>query len=126
MHAKRITQYGSKEALSQANYDALTKKHPAGRIKNASLFSWLRSRSASHTRARVAELADALASGASDRKVVEVRVLSRAPNLPKSSIREVGRKTSGCDQAAVCLRIRNLIDGLAAFFESLPIRFKQS
>ena len=29
--------------------------------------------------ARVAELADALASGASDRKVVEVRVLSRAP-----------------------------------------------
>ena len=32
-----------------------------------------------NTRARVAELADALASGASDRKVVEVRVLSRAP-----------------------------------------------
>src|SRR6202795_1508697 len=32
------------------------------------------------TRARVAELADALASGASDRKVVEVRVLSRAPS----------------------------------------------
>ena len=31
------------------------------------------------TCARVAELADALASGASDRKVVEVRVLSRAP-----------------------------------------------
>ena len=31
--------------------------------------------------ARVAELADALASGASDRKVVEVRVLSRAPNF---------------------------------------------
>src|SRR6476619_6881044 len=30
--------------------------------------------------ARVAELADALASGASDRKVVEVRVLSRAPS----------------------------------------------
>jgi hypothetical protein len=28
----------------------------------------------------VAELADALASGASDRKVVEVRVLSRAPS----------------------------------------------
>jgi hypothetical protein len=34
------------------------------------------------TRARVAELADALASGASDRKVVEVRVLSRAPISP--------------------------------------------
>ena len=34
------------------------------------------------TRARVAELADALASGASDRKVVEVRVLSRAPSNP--------------------------------------------
>ena len=33
-----------------------------------------------NTRARVAELADALASGASDRKVVEVRVLSRAPS----------------------------------------------
>ena len=31
--------------------------------------------------ARVAELADALASGASDRKVVEVRVLSRAPSF---------------------------------------------
>src|SRR5271170_4580926 len=30
--------------------------------------------------AQVAELADALASGASDRKVVEVRVLSWAPN----------------------------------------------
>ena len=34
-----------------------------------------------HRSARVAELADALASGASDRKVVEVRVLSRAPNF---------------------------------------------
>jgi hypothetical protein len=31
----------------------------------------------------VAELADALASGASDRKVVEVRVLSRAPFIPQ-------------------------------------------
>ena len=39
--------------------------------------------SQSSTRARVAELADALASGASDRKVVEVRVLSRAPIFPK-------------------------------------------
>src|SRR6267378_8299451 len=37
--------------------------------------------SQSSTRARVAELADALASGASDRKVVEVRVLSRAPSF---------------------------------------------
>src|SRR5438309_11394591 len=36
----------------------------------------------SHTRARVAELADALRSGRSDRKVVEVRVLSRAPIPP--------------------------------------------
>jgi PadR family transcriptional regulator PadR len=36
-----------------------------------------------HTRARVAELADALRSGRSDRKVVEVRVLSRAPILEK-------------------------------------------
>src|SRR5260370_20780255 len=35
------------------------------------------------TRARVAELADALRSGRSDRKVVEVRVLSRAPILEK-------------------------------------------
>ena len=32
-------------------------------------------------RARVAELADALRSGRSDRKVVEVRVLSRAPSF---------------------------------------------
>jgi hypothetical protein len=32
--------------------------------------------------AQVAELVDALASGASDRKVVEVRVFSWAPNLP--------------------------------------------
>src|SRR2546429_5767163 len=38
------------------------------------------------TRARVAELADALASGASDRKVVEVRVLSRAPNSRSESL----------------------------------------
>src|SRR5262249_55822557 len=36
--------------------------------------------SCSKRSARVAELADALASGASDRKVVEVRVLSRAPS----------------------------------------------
>src|SRR5258708_6462476 len=36
-----------------------------------------------HARARVAELADALRSGRSDRKVVEVRVLSRAPILEK-------------------------------------------
>src|SRR6267143_1526033 len=52
---------------------ALTKPRAAGRMK--------RPRKSS-TRARVAELADALASGASDRKVVEVRVLSRAPSLP--------------------------------------------
>jgi hypothetical protein len=35
------------------------------------------------TRARVAELADALDSGSSVRKDVEVRVLSRAPNISK-------------------------------------------
>ena len=57
---------------------ALTKKEPAGRIENASC-GWLLSEPTFFTRARVAELADALASGASDRKVVEVRVLSRAP-----------------------------------------------
>src|SRR6059058_2152995 len=44
----------------------------------------------SHTRARVAELADALASGASDRKVVEVRVLSRAPNSHVSNSADIG------------------------------------
>src|SRR5690242_13864686 len=37
--------------------------------------------------AQVAELADALASGASSRKGVEVRVLSWAPILPPSSAR---------------------------------------
>jgi hypothetical protein len=35
------------------------------------------------TRAQVAELADALDSGSSDRKVVEVRVLSWAPIMRK-------------------------------------------
>ncbi len=42
--------------------------------------------SQSSTCARMAELADALASGASDRKVVEVRVLFRAPISPHSSL----------------------------------------
>src|SRR6266481_327466 len=46
--------------------------------------------SQSSTCARVAELADALASGASDRKVVEVRVLSRAPNSPQSHLEDGG------------------------------------
>ena len=59
---------------------ALTKLQAAGRIENASLVGWLEPEPTFFTRARVAELADALASGASDRKVVEVRVLSRAPN----------------------------------------------
>ena len=34
--------------------------------------------------AQVAELVDALASGASDRKIVEVRVFSWAPNLNRT------------------------------------------
>jgi hypothetical protein len=38
------------------------------------------------TCAQVAELADALASGASGRKVVEVRVLSWAPFIPSSRL----------------------------------------
>ena len=52
----------------------------AGQNVKASL-QWLRERWSSlpHTRARVAELADALRSGRSGRKAVEVRVLSRAP-----------------------------------------------
>jgi hypothetical protein len=38
-------------------------------------------KASSETRAQVAELADALDSGSSGRKVVEVRVLSWAPNI---------------------------------------------
>src|ERR1700676_234358 len=61
------------------------------------------------TRARVAELADALASGASDRKVVEVRVLSRAPKLlvscRASLLRRAAlsfyRKLSSCRSALI-------------------------
>src|SRR5207302_5026106 len=50
----------------------------------------------SYTRARVAELADALRSGRSDRKVVEVRVLSRAPISPheRNLSRSAGKKQS--------------------------------
>ncbi len=61
---------------------SLTKREAAGTMKKASLElkSRLRWGFTLSTRARVAELADALASGASDRKVVEVRVLSRAPS----------------------------------------------
>jgi hypothetical protein len=36
--------------------------------------------------AQVAELVDALVSGISDRKIVEVRVFSWAPNLKKPSL----------------------------------------
>src|SRR5580658_5022565 len=47
-----------------------------------------------HTsKARVAELADALASGASSRKGVEVRVLSRAPYI-LNNLRRIRRSTS--------------------------------
>src|SRR5882724_9924063 len=62
---------------------ALTKGDLPGRIKRPH-GKRLRQRWSllSHTRARVAELADALRSGRSDRKVVEVRVLSRAPISP--------------------------------------------
>ena len=66
---------------------------------------WLPSRPALLTRARVAELADALASGASDRKVVEVRVLSRAPNSASRSLAaqarsnrfKLGKALAPCD-----------------------------
>ena len=74
---------------------ALTKEAVAGRMKMlrcmcdsgwavvniSSQASPRPGRGETRTRARVAELADALASGASDRKVVEVRVLSRAPSF---------------------------------------------
>jgi hypothetical protein len=58
------------------------KEGPAGQNEIASRTNGSQDlESACRTSARVAELADALASGASDRKVVEVRVLSRAPIL---------------------------------------------
>src|SRR5947208_11213456 len=62
---------------------ALTKRNLPGRMKRPHC-KRLRQHwnLLSHTRARVAELADALRSGRSDRKVVEVRVLSRAPIFP--------------------------------------------
>jgi hypothetical protein len=49
--------------------------------------------------AQVAELADALASGASGRKVVEVRVLSWAPYIPTQRDSRVlrGRDPLGSD-----------------------------
>jgi hypothetical protein len=79
------TLHTMKHAYSRTRV-ALTKNKGAGRMENAS-FGWLRSEPTFFTRARVAELADALASGASDRKVVEVRVLSRAPNTSIRSTR---------------------------------------
>src|SRR5690349_1553286 len=42
--------------------------------------------------ARVAELADALDSGSSDRKVVEVRVLSRAPTDPPYAVLDAAHR----------------------------------
>src|SRR5260370_27437412 len=63
---------------------ALTKSRAPGRMKRLRSMRLRFARSSlPHTRARVAELADALRSGRSDRKVVEVRVLSRAPILEK-------------------------------------------
>ena len=64
------------------------KEWSAGQNEKAALLVRLRLRWSAppHTRARVAELADALRSGRSDRKVVEVRVLSRAPILRKIRI----------------------------------------
>jgi hypothetical protein len=62
---------------------ALTKGEPPGRMKMPHLMKPRRGRGfLLRARARVAELADALRSGRSDRKVVEVRVLSRAPSFP--------------------------------------------
>jgi|HubBroStandDraft_3_1064219.scaffolds.fasta_scaffold166100_2 hypothetical protein len=64
-----------------------------------------------HTsKARVAELADALASGASSRKGVEVRVLSRAPNISK----ELGGRGQG--------RARRLVFSGASFGASWSFR----
>src|SRR5271157_504618 len=54
-------------------FASLTNQYPGLKIDSASFF---------RACAQVAELADALASGASGRKVVEVRVLSWAPFLP--------------------------------------------
>src|SRR5713226_9723805 len=56
-----------------------------------------------HTRARVAELADALRSGRSDRKVVEVRVLSRAPILEKPVALVRANEISPCTSTGVAL-----------------------
>ena len=43
-------------------------------------------------RAEVAELADALASGASGRKVVEVQILSSAPTFAHDQVRRLSRR----------------------------------
>src|SRR5882762_6207391 len=64
--------------------------------------------SQSSTCARMAELADALASGASSRKGVEVRVLFRAPISPHMRISEGNRSIgwlpwkSGCHRSGSC------------------------
>src|ERR1700686_996278 len=62
---------------------ALTKLRAAGKMNlPRSVAGSLRAGSTHRKSARVAELADALDSGSSSRKGVEVRVLSRAPYLP--------------------------------------------
>src|SRR6266699_6501080 len=80
--------------LTNCTLVALTKVALPGRMKKPHSLSLRQQRSlVPRTRARVAELADALASGASDRKVVEVRVLSRAPNSPSELAAQAGQTT---------------------------------
>src|SRR5579859_594189 len=78
--AMRVTRERSRRYLGSRHF--VDKAGSGGHNEKASWKPKPRlARGFSHrTCARVAELADALASGASDRKVVEVRVLSRAPS----------------------------------------------
>src|SRR5882762_5325618 len=70
--------------LSGCRWDAFTAQNAAfpARVDKARSGGHNEKASQSSTCARMAELADALASGASSLTGVEVRVLFRAPNFP--------------------------------------------
>jgi hypothetical protein len=105
-------------------FAALTKGRVPGRMKRPHC-KGLRQRWSTlpHTRARVAELADALRSGRSGRKAVEVRVLSRAPNSVRGSdIRRMAqtyRYLLGCLQ----LNVQSGLEFLPCFCLSSLILF---
>ena len=82
LHSRHASRRGARRQKAQ----------PAGRRARAALTPRRSPATSRRAPAQVAELVDALASGASGRKAVEVRVFSWAPPLPLMAVRDGSKR----------------------------------